>query len=108
VRQIGLMDYKLRTAWWSLMGSIEELGDDYTANAESTVTVMLAKRQAVVEAIEVVNIAMEVLGGRSFFRRSPLERAYRDVRAGTFHPLTPEATLVYAGKVAQGDPGVTE
>ena len=69
---------------------------------------MLAKRQAVVEAIEVVDLAMEVLGGRSFFRRSPLERAYRDVRAGTFHPLTPEATLMYAGKVAQGDPGVTE
>ncbi|MFJ5984721.1 acyl-CoA dehydrogenase family protein [Lentzea sp. NPDC092896] len=107
-RQIGLMDYKLRTAWWSLMGSIEELGDDYTANAESTITVMLAKRQAVVEAIEVVDLAMEVLGGRSFFKRSPLERAYRDVRAGTFHPLTPEATLMYAGKVAQGDSGVTE
>ena len=33
---------------------------------------------------------------------------YRDVRAGTFHPLTPEATLAYAGKLALGDPGVTE
>lgn len=107
-RQIGLMDYKLRTAWWSLMGAIEDLGDDYTAGPETVTTVMLAKRHAVVEAVEVVNIAMEVLGGRSFFRRSPLERAYRDVRAGTFHPLTPESTLVYAGKVAQGDPGVTE
>jgi alkylation response protein AidB-like acyl-CoA dehydrogenase len=51
---------------------------------------------------------MEVLGGRPFFKRSPPERAYRDVRAGTFHPLTPEATLMYAGKVAQGDSGVTE
>lgn len=37
-----------------------------------------------------------------------MERAYRDVRAGTFHPLTPEATLTYAGKVALGDPGVAE
>jgi acyl-CoA dehydrogenase len=51
---------------------------------------------------------MEVLGGRAYFRRSPLERAFRDVRAGTFHPFTPEATLSYAGKVALGDPGVTE
>ncbi|SDG07621.1 acyl-CoA dehydrogenase [Lentzea fradiae] len=107
-RQIGLMDYKLRTSWWSLMGAVDDLGDDYTAGPEAVTTVMLAKRQAVVEAVEVVNLAMEVLGGRSFFKRSPLERAYRDVRAGTFHPLTPEATLVYAGKVAQGDPGVTE
>jgi acyl-CoA dehydrogenase len=35
-------------------------------------------------------------------------RAYRDVRAGTFHPLTPEATLAYAGKLALGDSGVTD
>jgi len=40
--------------------------------------------------------------------RTGMERAYRDVRAGTFHPLTPEATLAYAGKLALGDPGVTE
>jgi alkylation response protein AidB-like acyl-CoA dehydrogenase len=107
-RQIGLMDAKLRGAWWSLMGSLDELGEDYTATPETLTTVMVAKRQAVTEAIEVVNIAMEVMGGRSFFRRFGMERAYRDVRAGTFHPLTPEATLTYAGKVALGDPGVTE
>jgi acyl-CoA dehydrogenase len=62
----------------------------------------------VTEAIEVVDLAMDVLGGRSYFRRSPLERAYRDVRAGTFHPFTPENTLTYAGRLALGDPGTTE
>jgi hypothetical protein len=45
---------------------------------------------------------------RAYFRSAALERAYRDVRAGTFHPLTPDATLAYAGKLALGDPGVTE
>lgn len=107
-RQVGLMDAKLRCAWWALMGSVEELGEDYTATPEAMSMVMLAKREAVIEAIEVVNLAMDVMGGRSFFRRFPLERAYRDVRAGTFHPLTPEATLTYAGKLALGDPGNTE
>lgn len=77
------MDAKLRTSWWSLMGSLDDLGDDYVCDAQTLATVMLAKRQAVVSAI-------------------------RDVRAGTFHPLTPEATLTYAGKVALGDPGATE
>ena len=71
-------------------------------------TVMLAKRQAVVAAIAVVDLAMDTLGGRSYFRTSPLERAYRDVRAGTFHPFPPEVTLTYAGKLALGDPGTTE
>lgn len=107
-RQVGLMDAKLRGAWWALMGSLDETGGDFVATPAAMSTVMIAKRQAVSEAIEVVNIAMDVLGGRAFYRRSPVERAYRDVRAGTFHPLTPEATLAFAGKLALGDPGVTE
>jgi len=107
-RQIGLMDAKLRGAWWALMGSLDELGTDYQVTPPALSSVMLAKRQAVTEAVAVVDLAMDTLGGRSFYRRSPLERAYRDVRAGTFHPFTPEATLAYAGKLALGDPGVTE
>jgi acyl-CoA dehydrogenase len=107
-RQVGLIDAKLRTSWWSLMGAVTDLGDDYVTDPHTLAMVMLAKRQAVTSAIEVVDLAMEVMGGRSFFRRSGMERAYRDVRAGTFHPLTPEATLSYAGKVALGDPGLTE
>jgi alkylation response protein AidB-like acyl-CoA dehydrogenase len=107
-RQVGLMDARLRTAWWALLGALDELGDDYRADPATITTVMLAKREAVTGAIAVVDLAMDVLGGRSYFRRSPLERAHRDVRAGSFHPFTPEATLDYAGKVALGDPGVTE
>ena len=107
-RQVGLMDAKLSTSWWSLMGAVTDLGDDYAIDARTLAMVMLAKRHAVLTAREVVDLAMDVMGGRSFFRKAGLERAYRDVRAGTFHPLTPEATLAYAGKVALGDPGATE
>jgi acyl-CoA dehydrogenase len=107
-RQVGLMDAKLRGAWWGLMGSLDEIGDDYTATASTLTTVMLAKRHAVLEAIAVVDLAMETLGGRSYFRRCPLERSWRDVRAGTFHPLTPEVTLTYAGKLALGEPTTSE
>jgi alkylation response protein AidB-like acyl-CoA dehydrogenase len=107
-RQVGLMDAKLRGAWWALMGALDEMGDDPSPGPALISTTMLAKRQAVLEAIAVVDLAMDVGGGRSYFRRSSLERAYRDVRAGPFHPLTPESTLTYAGKVALGDPGVTE
>jgi acyl-CoA dehydrogenase len=61
---------------------------------------MTAKRHAVVEARAVVDTALEVAGGAAFYRRSPLERAYRDVRGGPFHPLTPEATLTLLGERA--------
>ena len=107
-RQVGLMDAKLRRSWWSLMGSLDELGDPIQPGPAALATVMVAKRQAVLDAIAVVDLAMDVLGGRSYFRRSPLERAYRDVRAGTFHPFPPETTLTYSGKIALGDPGTTE
>jgi alkylation response protein AidB-like acyl-CoA dehydrogenase len=43
---------------------------------------------------------MELAGGQAFFKGSPIERAWRDLRAAKFHPFTPEATLVQAGELA--------
>jgi len=87
------MEARLRVAWWALLAAIDEIGDDPPADDATFTAVMVAKRHAVLEAKAVVDIAVEVVGGPAFFRTSPLERAYRDVRAGPFHPLTPEATL---------------
>jgi acyl-CoA dehydrogenase len=101
-RLVGLMDYKLRTSWWALMGALDELGDDYPLDAAMATTVLLARRQVVTEAVEIVDLAMEAAGGASYYRRSPLERAYRDVRAGKYHPLPPEKTLWYAGRYGLG------
>jgi acyl-CoA dehydrogenase len=98
------MDYKLRIAWWALMGSLSETGDDfeYPLNEQNTLTALMAKRCVVTEAQEVVDLAMEMAGGSSYFKRSPIERAYRDVRGGKYHPLPPEKALVYAGRSALG------
>jgi acyl-CoA dehydrogenase len=104
-RQVGVMDSLLRSAWWGVLGSLDEVsaGDEIAAcDGNALATVMLAKRQAVLTAIEVVDHAMDLGGGRSFYRSSPLERRLRDVRAGTFHPFTPEVTLAFAGRLALG------
>jgi acyl-CoA dehydrogenase len=103
-RQIGEMDYKLRTSWWSLMGALDEMGDEYAPDERVFGTLMLAKRHIVTAATEVVDLAMAAAGGSAYFRRSPLEQAYRDVRAGEFHPLNPEKTLLYAGRAALEQP----
>jgi alkylation response protein AidB-like acyl-CoA dehydrogenase len=103
-RLVGLMDYKLRSSWWSLVGALEELGDDYPLNEAMSTSVLLARRHVAMEAVEVVDLAMEAVGGASFYKRSPLERAYRDVRAGKYHPMPPEKTLFYAGRFALGLP----
>ena len=63
---------------------------------------LLAKRYVVTEAVEVVDLALEAVGGSAYFKRSPLERAYRDVRGGPFHPLPPEKTLHFAGDWRSG------
>ena len=55
--------------------------------------------------IEVCDLALEVGGGAAFYRTSPIEQCYRDVRAVKFHPFGPEETLVHAGRVALGLPG---
>ena len=99
-REIGLIDAKLRTAWWALVGALNEIGDDYAPTEAAINAMVIAKRHVLEMAGEIVDLAMEAVGGASYFKRSSLELAYRDVRAGKYHPLTPEKSLLYAGRLA--------
>jgi len=65
---------------------------------------MTAKSVVARTGVEVCDLAMQVVGGPAFFRGSVIERAYRDIRAAAFHPLTPEATLSALGRHALGLP----
>ncbi|WP_439592113.1 acyl-CoA dehydrogenase family protein [Microbacterium sp.] len=49
------------------------------------------KHRAVTMAKDVVDEAVLVAGGSSYFTRSELSRLYRDVLAGLFHPSDPES-----------------
>ncbi|MEV5042144.1 acyl-CoA dehydrogenase family protein [Microbacterium sp. LMI1x-1-1.1] len=49
------------------------------------------KHRAATTAKQVVDEAMLVAGGSSFFARNELSRLYRDVLAGVFHPSDPES-----------------
>jgi len=103
-RTIGLMAHRLRIASWAIDGALDQVGDDPSPSLESFAAVMAAKREVALAGIEVCDLAMEVGGGAAFFRGSTIERCYRDVRAAKFHPLTPEQTLVHAGRMALGLP----
>jgi len=98
VRRVGEMTARLRVARWALLAAVDEVGELPGIDEDTLATVMTAKRHAVLEARAVVDTALEVAGGRAFYRTSPLERAYRDVRGGPFHPLTPEDTLLLLGR----------
>ena len=57
---------------------------------------------AMENSARVVDLAMRAVGGASYFKRLPLERYYRDVRAGLFHPFDSDETLELLGKTAFG------
>jgi alkylation response protein AidB-like acyl-CoA dehydrogenase len=103
-RQVGLMDTLLRGAGWALDGALATVGDDPAPSMDLVVAVMAAKWHIAKAGLEVCDLAMEVGGGSTFYRGSPIERAYRDIRAVTYHPFPPEETLAHAGKVGLGLP----
>lgn len=103
-RTIGLMRNRLQVAAWALDGALTTVGDNPTPSMESVAAVMAAKREIGNAGIEVCDLAMDIAGGRAFFKGSPIERAYRDIRAIKFHPLSWEQTLTHAGRLELGLP----
>ena len=51
-------------------------------------------------AVTALDHCMRVVGGASMLKNLPLERYYRDVRAGLFHPPSDDALLPLLGRVA--------
>lgn len=103
-RQVGLMDTRLRVAGWALDGALGIVGDDPQPSMDTVAAVMAAKREVTIAGMEVCDLAMDVGGGAAFYRTSPIEQCYRDVRGAKYHPLSPEETLLHAGKLALGRP----
>ncbi|WP_459973069.1 acyl-CoA dehydrogenase family protein [Nocardioides pyridinolyticus] len=107
-RQLGQMKHALQVASWSLQGALDAVGDDPTPSHEAYLAVMIAKAEIARAGIEVCDRAMDVVGGPGYFRGSVVERAYRDVRAAKFHPLTADATHVETGRHELGLPGLLQ
>lgn len=51
-------------------------------------------------AVEIVDLAMRLVGGASLSLNFPLQRYYRDVRAGLHHPPMDDVTLSSLAKDA--------
>ncbi len=61
-------------------------------------SIIVAKYTATNNAVAVVDHCMRVVGGASMSRRLPLERYYRDVRGGLYHPMNDDLALVTLGQ----------
>src|SRR5699024_2347110 len=52
------------------------------------------KLAVVNQAIETVDLAMRIVGARSLSQKNPLQRYYRDVRAGLHNPPMDDMTIM--------------
>jgi alkylation response protein AidB-like acyl-CoA dehydrogenase len=75
-------------------------GVDHGPNWESKLVAM--KYHAVEGAKRVVDIALDMSGGAGMFKANELERLYRDVRAGGFHPANSALVHEIVGKTTLG------
>ncbi len=74
-------------------------------NAPSAQTIndtMIGRRLVEEHAIKAVELAMELAGGVGFYRKTELERRFRDIQAARYHPLQKETQSEYAGAMALG------
>jgi alkylation response protein AidB-like acyl-CoA dehydrogenase len=66
------------------------------------IKIVAAKYRAVEGAWNIVDRALEVSGGFGMFKKSELERLFRDARAGRFHPANSSLSHEVVGKMALG------
>ena len=96
------MDIALH-AGWAWQQKIAERLIDINNRDDSTIVEAVAMQYFCMKsAIDVVGKAVDMVGGAALARRLPLERYYRDVRAGTMHPISGFDALELIGKHAFG------
>ncbi len=75
-----------------------------TPSATTINQVMIGRQLVERHAIAAVEAAMQVAGGRGFYRASGLEQRFRDIQAARYHPLQNGPQAEYAGAMALGLP----
>lgn len=92
-RKVAEMDLNLTTAR-TLMYSVAEKWDAAPdERAKLAYDLAIAKTIVTNTAIEVVDLAMRIVGGQSLFKANALQRHYRDVRAGLHNPPSDDITF---------------
>jgi alkylation response protein AidB-like acyl-CoA dehydrogenase len=66
------------------------------------IKIVATKYNAVETAWKIADRAMEVSGGFGMFKKSELERLFRDARAGRFHPANSSLAHEIVGKLVLG------
>lgn len=100
---IGEMETELALARLALADMLAAVETDEPGPA-ATNRIMTGRTLVGRAAIRTVEKAMEAAGGAGFYRKTGLERMFRDVQAARYHPLQEKAQGRLAARVALGLP----
>ena len=89
-----------------MIAHADRIAEDWTNSVDHRdfwpAKLVAAKYHCVEGAFRAVDLAMDVSGGRGMFKGDELERLYRDVRCGRFHPANAMTVHEVVGKTALG------
>lgn len=98
-QHLGNIELKLDQARFTLYGAAEAY-DDLERRKLLTNELAVAKHTVTNTSIAVVDLAMRIVGAKSLQNSNPLQRYYRDVRAGLHNPPMDDMTLSKLAKTA--------
>lgn len=99
-RIIGEMELELSEAHHFLYSVAEKWEQHPEDRDELSKQLGAVKLSVVNKSISIVDKAMRVVGAKSLQRKNPLQRYYRDVRAGLHNPPMDDATITMLAKSA--------
>ncbi len=102
---IGQLEAEFLSALAVLDRVVDALDADRGDPQAALTQAILCKELVSEHAIATVDKAVEIAGGRAFFRKSPLERLARDVRAARFHPPAAPVSFQMIGERLRGAAG---
>ena len=100
---IGEMTNALVTAQMALEGMLAIAANyDFVLVDETANGIFIRKTIAARVAIQAVEKAMELVGGSALYRSVGLERLFRDVQGGLYHPYHEKRQHLFTGRLALG------
>jgi alkylation response protein AidB-like acyl-CoA dehydrogenase len=100
--KVGEMDMLIEGARAAMYRAASMVDSEHPASWSRRA--VAARMIAIENSVKVVDLALRAVGGSSYFKRLPLERLFRDVRAGLYHPFDSDESLEFLGKSAFGLP----
>jgi alkylation response protein AidB-like acyl-CoA dehydrogenase len=92
-RKVAEIDLKLSTARTFMYSIAEKWDIEPEERVKLAYDLAVAKTIVTNTAVEVVDLAMRIVGGQSLFKSNALQRHYRDVRAGLHNPPSDDITF---------------